>query len=186
MVPKMEFDVGAHLRELRKKSGLSQRELARCAGVTHAAVSLVERNKANPSVSLLKKVVQGLDVSLAEFFSGKNEIQDSIFYRKDDLFTLMNGPITLQQVGSDLRGNLLQFIIMRFEPGADTGEEKYAHEGEEGGLIMQGRVELTVGDETQVLEVGDAFHFDSNIPHRYRNVGKEVCVVFTAGTPPSF
>jgi len=186
IAPTEEFDLGARLRALRAEKGLSQRELARRAGVTHATLSLLERNLASPSVSSLKKVVQELGMSLSEFFSTGSRSRKSVFHRQEDFFTLLDGPITMQQIGKDLQDSLLQFIVMRFEPNSDTGEQKYTHEGEEGGLIIQGQLELTVGEKTQLLEAGDAFHFDSSTPHRYRNIGKETCIVFTAGTPPSF
>ena len=53
----MELDVGARLRLVRMRHGLSQRELARRAGVTNATVSLIESNKVNPSVGALKRVL---------------------------------------------------------------------------------------------------------------------------------
>lgn len=34
-----------------------------------------------------------------------------------------------------------------------------------------GRIELTVGTLTRVLNPGDAYYFDSRLPHRFRNVG---------------
>ena len=61
-----------------------------------------------------------------------------------------------------------------------------SHESEESGLVLQGRLELTVGDEVYVLNKGDAYLFDSNFPHRFRNTGREECVVVSACTPPSF
>ena len=63
------FDVGARLRALREKHGLSQRELAKRAGVSNAIISLIEQNRTSPSVGSLKKVLDGLPVSLAEFFA---------------------------------------------------------------------------------------------------------------------
>jgi mannose-6-phosphate isomerase-like protein (cupin superfamily) len=60
------------------------------------------------------------------------------------------------------------------------------HESEEGGVVIRGRMEVTVGDQRRVLGPGDAYYFDSRIPHRFRNVGDEECEVVSACTPPSF
>jgi mannose-6-phosphate isomerase-like protein (cupin superfamily) len=60
------------------------------------------------------------------------------------------------------------------------------HEGEEGGIVMQGRLEVTVGERTRVLKAGEAYLFQSTTPHRFRNIGDEVCVVVSACTPPTF
>ena len=74
----------------------------------------------------------------------------------------------------------------RYEPGAGTGEEMLAHKGEEGGVVVRGRIEVTVGNETRVLGPGEAYYFASNLPHRFRNPGREVCEIVSASTPPSF
>ena len=56
----MSLDVGARLKMVRKKRGLSQRELAKRAGVTNSTISLIEQNRVSPSVSSLKKVLDGV------------------------------------------------------------------------------------------------------------------------------
>ncbi len=63
------MDVGSRLRHVREKFGLSQRELAKRAGVTNGTISLIEQNRVSPSVSSLMKVLEGLPMTLAEFFT---------------------------------------------------------------------------------------------------------------------
>ena len=65
----MTIDVGVRLRTVRTTFGLSQRELARRAGVTNGLISLIEQNRVSPSISSLTKVLDGLPMSLAEFFT---------------------------------------------------------------------------------------------------------------------
>ena len=60
------------------------------------------------------------------------------------------------------------------------------HASEEGGVVQRGRLEVTVGDQRRVLGPGDAYYFNSRLPHRFRTVGEEVCEVVSACTPPSF
>jgi mannose-6-phosphate isomerase-like protein (cupin superfamily) len=74
----------------------------------------------------------------------------------------------------------------RYGPGADTGEQMLAHAGEEGGVIVRGRIELSVGGEARVLGPGDAFYFRSSLPHRFRNTGAEECEIVSASSPPVF
>ena len=71
-------------------------------------------------------------------------------------------------------------------PGSDTGDAMLAHDGEEGGVLVRGRVEVTVGDEVRVLGPGDAYYFESRQPHRFRNIGDEPAVLVSANTPPTF
>jgi len=52
-------DIGNRLRMVRQIYGLTQRELARRAGVTNGAISLIEQNRVSPSISSLKKILTG-------------------------------------------------------------------------------------------------------------------------------
>jgi mannose-6-phosphate isomerase-like protein (cupin superfamily) len=61
-----------------------------------------------------------------------------------------------------------------------------SHDAEEGGIILEGRLEVTVGDQVRVLSAGDAYLFNSRVPHRFRNTGSTECVLVTACTPPTF
>lgn len=67
-----QFDVGARLRILRERSGLSQRALAKRAGVTNSTISLIEQNRVSPSVASLTKVVGSLPMTMAEFFQSED------------------------------------------------------------------------------------------------------------------
>jgi mannose-6-phosphate isomerase-like protein (cupin superfamily) len=60
------------------------------------------------------------------------------------------------------------------------------HRGEEGGVVVRGRLEVTVAGNTRVLGPGEAYYFASQLPHRFRNVGRETCEIISASTPPSF
>jgi transcriptional regulator with XRE-family HTH domain len=181
-----EFDVGARLRSLRESHGLSQRELAKRAGVSNAIISLIEQNRSSPSVGSLKKVLDGLPVSLAEFFAVDPTSQPRVFFAADELAELAGGRISYRQVGPGLQGRALQILHERYAPGADTGEAMLRHDSEEGGVVIRGRLEVTVGDQRRVLGPGEAYYFDSRLPHRFRNLGEEECEVVSACTPPSF
>lgn len=187
----MDFDVGARLKQVREAHGFSQRQLAQRAGVTNGTISLIEQNRCSPSVSSLRKVLEGIPMPLSEFFSaGDLPPREQIFFRKEELVELTSvlgrdkvGTISFRQVG-DLRGRSLQVLHERYAPGADTGRTMLRHDSEEGGIVISGQIELTVGDRREILSPGDAYLFDSRIPHRFRNLGDEECVIISACTPP--
>lgn len=181
-----DIDIGSRLRRLRRGVGLSQRELAVKSGVTNAMISLIETNRTNPSVGTLKCVLDGLGVSMADFFAMAVEAEQRVFYSADELVEIGGGRISYRQVGADMRGRALQVLHERLKPGADTGKAKLSHDAQEGGVVLKGRVELTVGSQKRVLRAGDAYYFDSRIPHRFRTVGDEECEIVSACTPPSF
>jgi mannose-6-phosphate isomerase-like protein (cupin superfamily) len=61
-----------------------------------------------------------------------------------------------------------------------------SHEGEEGGMIISGRLEVTVDGQSRVLKAGEGYLFPSVLQHRFRNIGDVPCVVISACTPPTF
>jgi transcriptional regulator with XRE-family HTH domain len=185
-VAPLRFDIGERLRGIRERLGLSQRALATRADVTNGMISLIEKNRSSPSVATLKKILDGIPMSLAEFFSEGQPPQPTIFFRADELVEIGGGPISYRQVGASLRGKALQLLHERLQPGADTGAEMLRHDGEEGGVVVRGELELTVGTATRVLRAGDAYAFASRIPHRFRNPGRTACEIVSACTPPSF
>jgi mannose-6-phosphate isomerase-like protein (cupin superfamily) len=148
---------------------------------------LIEQNRTSPSVGLLKKVLAGLPMSLGDFFAGDLTPRRQVFFAARELTEIAGrGGLSYRQVGRDLTGRALQILHERYAPGADTGETLLRHDAEEGAVVIRGRLEVTVGDQRRVLEPGDAYYFDSRLPHRFRNMGEEECEVVSACTPPSF
>lgn len=178
--------IGLRLKTLRTERGMSQRKLAAAAGVSNATISLIEHGRTDPSMGLLKRVLDCLGVSFAEFFASDAMGGEKAFYAHSELSEISSGPISYLQVGSDLSGSQLQILYERYRPGADTGKSMLSHDAEEGGIVLQGRLEVTVGAQVQILSAGDAYRFNSRQPHRFRNIGNEDCVIVSACTPPSF
>ncbi|NNU80878.1 cupin domain-containing protein [Halovulum dunhuangense] len=184
------MDLGARLKALRTARGLSQRQLAARAGVTNGLISQIEQNRTSPSVATLKRILEALPITLSDFFSVEVQDRDRIFYRAADLRRITpslpgGAGVVFRQVG-DTTGRTLQMLHERYGPGTDTGIELYSHEAEEAGIVVSGRIELTVGTRTETLGAGDAYAFDSRLPHRFRNTGQEDCIIISACTPPSF
>lgn len=178
--------LGQRLRSLRQTAGLSQRALAKKVGVASATISLMEAGKVSPSVGSLKRVLEGIPIGLSEFFAFEPEPDQSVFYAAEELTEIGRGGLSLQQIGGSSFGRSLQILKETYALHADTGRVMYEHEGEEGGVVISGRVEVTVGDQRKILGPGDAYFFQSRKPHRFRQVGPEEAVVISACTPPTF
>jgi transcriptional regulator with XRE-family HTH domain len=180
-------DLGQRLLLVRKIYGLTQRELARRAGVTNGAISLIEQNRVSPSISSIKKILDGIPMSIAEFFTLDLVPSDKVFFRDDELPDIAMDPkIVMKLLGRRSKGQAIQILHEYYEPGADTGEAMLRHSGEEGGVIVRGMIQLTISDKIQNLTSGDGYYFDSQLPHRFVNAGHEVCEIVSANSPPSF
>lgn len=182
----MEFDVGARLRAVRETHDLSQRALAKRAGVTNGTISLIEQNRVSPSVGSLRKVLEGIPMSLSDFFALQALPRQKVFFPAAELMEIGGGAISYRQVGRDLSERGLQVLHEHYRAGADTGRAFLRHQAEEAGVVIRGRLEVVVGDQRRILGPGDAYYFDSRLPHRFRNVGAEDCELVSACTPPSF
>ncbi|MFA5685103.1 MAG: cupin domain-containing protein [Lysobacteraceae bacterium] len=182
------MDVGARLQTIRKARGLSQRELAKRVGVTNSTISLIEQNKVSPSIGSLKKVLDGIPISLGEFFTADLPAADDAgpFYACESQPDLGNQAIHYFLVGSRHRARQMCVLREVMPPGSDTGEDRLSHAGEEGGVVVQGRVEVSIGDQVRVLGPGEGYYFDSPVPHRFRNVGEEEAIIVSANTPATF
>ncbi|WP_051469741.1 cupin domain-containing protein [Chelativorans sp. J32] len=188
------FDIGARMRAMRAAAGLSQRQLAMRAGVPHAQISNVEKNKISPSIATLRKILSGLGVSMADFFEPERQFPTGPFFGVEELVDLTSkaamsaigeggGRMVFRQIGNAREYNL-QILHEVYEPGADTGASFLQHSSSEGGYVVEGELELTVGEEVRILKAGEAYLFDSRIPHRFRNISSARTVVISACTPP--
>src|SRR4030081_2279732 len=175
----MSVDIGGRLPLVRSPHKLSQRALAKRSGATNSAISLIESNQMNPSVGALKRILDGLPMGLAEFFAIEPERPRKAFYRADELTEIGKKPISFRQAGDAMFGRSLQILKERYEPGSDTGRVPLTHDGEEGGIVVSGRLEVTGGYERRVCHPGEAYYFESRRPHRFRCVGAKPCEVIS-------
>lgn len=182
----MQQEIGRRLKEIRTRLEMSQRQLARVSGVANATISQIEAGRLNPTVSMLKKVLDGIPMSMSEFFADHFEMTDRIFFRCEDLTEIADGDVSYLQVGPSLHNKSIQLLKECYQPGAGTGRHAIQHQGEECGIVLCGRLEVTVGERTSILRAGDAYYFKSDQPHQFRNPGNEPCELISACTPPSF
>jgi transcriptional regulator with XRE-family HTH domain len=181
----MAIDISSRLRNLRLSRKMSQRSLARRSGISNATISLIESGKLNPTVAALKSILDGLKMDLSTFFAKETTDPEPLVYRAQEMLEIGHGKISFRQVGHGLDGRRIQILHEHYAPGADTGKVLLQHEGEEGGVVIRGQLELTVEGERHMLGPGDAYYFNSSRPHRCRNIGSEICETVSACSPPS-
>ena len=128
-------------------------------------ISLIEQNRVSPSVSSLKKVLDGIPMALADFFTLDLGGQPQVFFpRRGSAANIGTASVELRLVGGRLAKRSMSILHERYAPNADTGEEMLTHAGEEGGVIVKGKIELTVGGESRIL--GPATPTTSRAPCR--------------------
>jgi transcriptional regulator with XRE-family HTH domain len=187
--------LGAKIRQNRKFLQLTLTELAKQCNISPSFLSQIERDQANPSVATLHTIADVFGLPLATFFeepTHKNNDTSSTettakVVRADQRKTLIypGSGIRNELLSPDLQRNI-QMMRVIIPPGAGTGEVPLVHDGEECGIVLQGQVEVWVGNESFILNPGDAIYQASTIPHRSQNIGDIDVIIIVAITPPSF
>ncbi|MCH6550290.1 MAG: helix-turn-helix transcriptional regulator, partial [Proteobacteria bacterium] len=90
-------NVGLHLKQLRTRQRLSQRQLARNSGVSNATISLIEHGRTDPSMGLLKRILDSMGVSFADFFASDARQPEKYFFTPSELNEIGSGPISYLQ-----------------------------------------------------------------------------------------
>ena len=178
------LDIGARLRAVRERAGLSQRELAKRAGVTNSTISLIEQETHSPSLASLHRILSAVPISMADFFALPSSQRNIMFFDRNDLAVVARGEADLRVLAAERRDKQLQLFIERYQPGAGTGDEPISHDGETAAVVLTGTVEVTVGSERRVLRRGGGYQLIGRQPYTLRNIGKTVAVVACACTPP--
>jgi quercetin dioxygenase-like cupin family protein len=132
--------------------------------------------------ALIKK---GLDVTIVDLFQ-KNDGQKVVIRKEDRIHAEFHRSKTkIEIIVPQLPNKLMDARIATIYPGGDS-EGDYRHPGEEFGLILKGRLELTIDGDIYELNEGDSFYFSSNRNHRFRNPGKKDTMVVWVNTPSSW
>jgi len=181
--------VGHQVRDLRKAKGLTIPQLAKKIGRSVGWLSQIERNISPVTIPNLKLISDALDVQISWFFQGNAiapEDERDFIVRKDARRRLRyTGTGVSEELLSPNLSREIEMLMTTLEPGASSGEP-YSRKGEEGGYVVSGFLELTIGDKTQSLAPGDSFAFESSLPHRCHNPGDEPTQVVWVITPPSY
>ncbi|MFO0811321.1 MAG: cupin domain-containing protein [Gemmataceae bacterium] len=72
-------------------------------------------------------------------------------------------------------GQNIMLSYVEFEEGGVVAVHHHPHE--QAGMLLQGRLELTIGDETRVIEPGAMYIVPPNVPHRATAVGGPAVVL---------
>jgi transcriptional regulator with XRE-family HTH domain len=173
------------IREYRSNRGMTLRDLARDAGVSVGLISQVERGVTDPSLETLRRIAEVLGVPLFSLLQDADTSAVAVVRRGDRLqISSPHTAITYTRASSG--SGRLEVLEGRLEPGAVSAEAPRGHPSEECVVVLTGRLTVEVGSELLVLDAGDSCHYDSTVPHRYRNESDDVATFMICITPPSY
>lgn len=175
--------LGMRLRHARRVAGLTLLQLAQRAQCSESLISKIENGSATPSLASLHRLAVALATNIAALTSPVAPPPGPIMRSGER--PVIAGAISLERVTLPADNGLLQANVHIVAPGAAT-DGMIEHIGEEVGYVLEGVVELLLGDTTYRLNAGDSFNFPSNVPHGYRNPGKVVARILWVNTPATY
>jgi DNA-binding transcriptional MerR regulator/mannose-6-phosphate isomerase-like protein (cupin superfamily) len=174
--------IGARLRQLRIRRGLSLAHVAKAAGISVGFLSAIERAHMSASIGTLRKLARFHKTNILDFFDPAES--NSRLVRPSGRKVLEAGPGVRMELLA--WGNtVMEPHLFRIAPQAGSGES-YTHEGEEFLLVLRGELQLALDGEEFRLKSGDSFYFESATPHRWKNPGRTETWVLWVNTPPTF
>jgi len=168
-----EIRVGEKIKVLRERKGLSLKDLADSTGFSTALLSQMENHLVSPSLGTMIKLARAMGVKVGDFL-GETEGEPFTIVRKDERknvsrFASKDGVkygYSYESLGFDKKDRHMEPFIVTLEPATVKAMKTSVHEGEEFIFVLEGEMEVILGNHTDVLYPGDSIYYDSTIPHR--------------------
>lgn len=164
------FALGNKLRQLRNERNISQRDLARMAGLSPNSISLIERDETSPSVATLQSLAAALNVRMSYFFEEEETPAAILHIKAAARPRIASEGVTIEGIGMTLPAQEIEPFVITLEPHAGSGgERQVVHDGHEFVYCLEGRVEYVIDGRVYLIEAGDILIFEATLPHLWRN-----------------
>jgi transcriptional regulator with XRE-family HTH domain len=164
-------NVGARVRDVREGRRLSLRDVAQRTGIDEGTLAAIEDGRISPPLGTIIKLAKALEMKMGYFISGEQNKPFTIVRHDDRRVVSRHDSQKGEQYGYEFeslaphkRDRHMEPFLVTLDP-ADTEEERSTHDGQEFIFVLQGRMEVRLGEEVHILEPGDAIYYDSTVPH---------------------
>ena len=178
----MELKIGEKIKRLRLASGLTQAELADRAQLTKGFISQLENDQTSISVDSLALILDGVGMTLAEFFSEQSQAK-IVFSPAERVAVEERGPRKFEILVPGSTNNLMDPIWIELAPG-ERMERQEPHPGEQFGFVFRGTATLRVDRVTYKVPPRHCFYFESDRPSQVVNSSSSVVQLLWVSTPP--
>ncbi|MCF8061868.1 MAG: XRE family transcriptional regulator [Deltaproteobacteria bacterium] len=172
-------NVGERVRVVRERRGLSLQDIARRTGIQEQTLASIEDGRIAPPLGTIIKLAKALEMKMGYFISGEENRPYTIVRRDDRRVVSRHDSKKGEQYGYEFeslaphkRDRHMEPFLVTLDP-AETEEERSTHDGQEFIFVLQGRMEVRLGEEIHILDAGDAIYYDSTVPHLVKCYGKE-------------
>lgn len=175
--------LGERIRARRKELDLSLRELAEVVGLTSSFLSLIERDQSSPSIESLRKISLALEVPV--FYFLLEPYDKSPVVRHNQQLVLKDEVSNhVYKLLSPSLYHKMEALLFEQEPNGENFATPLKQYTEEFIYVLQGTLELELGNQIYTIETGDSAYFDSPMLRRMAAVGDETLRMIAVITPP--
>ena len=175
--------VGHRVHRVRKEKGLSVEDVAQRTGLSSEYLVRIETNEVSPPLGALIRVSKALDMKLGRFIS-TGEVKPFTVVRKDQRrvvsrYTSAQGDrygYTYESLAAEKKDRYMEPFMVTLVP-SEARKELSTHVGQEFIYVLEGAMEVTLKDYTEVLYPGDSIYYDSTVPHLVRCHGEKEAVI---------
>jgi len=171
--------IGKNLKALRQGLGWNQKSLAAASGLSSTLISRIESGLVMPSIATLQEIADSLKSDIAYFFKGEGA-RGYVITRKGSRKVTYGkrgskGKVTygLELLAEGMENPFMEPCIVTEFAGPQDEFQLAKHDGQEFVYVLEGKLELTLGEKRFVLNEGDAAYFIGEIPHGGRSVSKK-------------
>lgn len=163
-------DVGERIRALRLRSEFTLQDIGDRTGLSLSMLSAVERGRTSPSLTTLHAIAGALGVPLSAFFVRSGGEDHPINAKADQIVDTTAGGM-VRRTAVYRADYDLEVYVDEWAPGTSHARRPSQHPGHEFGIVLDGTLELQLGDEIFTAEEGDTAQFSGRRPHLISNAG---------------
>jgi len=183
----MKYKFGDKIRRIRKRKGMTMKQVSQLAGISESMISQIECNRISPAIDTLLTVADILNIDMDYLFKDyKCERQVKVIRSGERERISRKGLVyeLLSSTPEDDGEYGIEAYLLEVSSGYGSSSESYGHKGKELGFILSGEGELHIGNEIIKLKSGDSVSFSSDLPHSLHNNNSEPMRAFWVTTPP--
>ena len=172
--------IGENLRKLRTERNLSLDALAKLSGVSRAMLGQIEHKHSVPTITVLWRISQALDLPFSSLLREPEQKGPSILRRVSARYlTSADGTFKSRALFSGDSQRNVEFYEVRLAPGAVENATAHPAGTFENLVVAKGSVEVSSDSMGPAeLGTGDALVFRADVPHCYHNSGSGETVLY--------
>ncbi|MGD8226822.1 MAG: XRE family transcriptional regulator [Desulfobacteraceae bacterium] len=171
--------VGERVRQVRDKRGLSLEDVSQRTGIDVSMLSQIEEGAVAPPLGTIIRLAKALEMRMGYFISGEEDRPYTIVRHSDRKVVSRYDSKKAKYYGYEYESLAPHKKDRHMEPflvtleAAETKEERSTHDGQEFIFVLQGQMEVRLGEDLHILDPGDAIYYDSTVPHLVKTHGKK-------------